>query len=78
MRRCAISVVANIVEGYGRRTKKEKLNFYCIARGSLTELEYYLDLSQKLGYLNIENYNILKEIRDDVGRLLFGLINSVK
>ena len=50
MRRAATSVPANIAEGYRKRGKKDKLNFYNIAQGSLDELKYYLILSKDLGY----------------------------
>ena len=76
IRRCAVSVPANIVEGYGRKTSGEKTQFYYIARGSLNELEYYIDLCSKLNYLNNEDYKELKELRDTVGRLLYGFIKS--
>lgn len=76
MRRCAVSVAANIVEGYGRRTVKDKLQFFYISRGSLNELEYYIDLSLELGYLNNDNYIFLKNLRVDVGKLLSGFIRS--
>jgi len=76
MRRCAVSVAANIVEGYGRRTIKDKLSFFFISRGSLNELEYYLDLSFELGYILKENYEELIQLRQEVGRLLNGLIGS--
>ena len=78
MRRCAISVPANIVEGYGRRTLKDKNQFYYIARGSLNELEYYLDISFRLNYLTRVDYEKAKNLRDRVGKLLHGLIQSVK
>ena len=78
MRRCAISVPANIVEGYGKNTTKEQLQFCYNARGSLTELEYYIDLSFKLKYINKEQYNKLRKSRNEVGRLLNGFINSLK
>lgn len=78
MRRCAVSVPANIVEGYGRKTEKDKIHFYYIARGSLNELEYYIDLAHKLEYLGKEGFEKLKNKRDVVGRLLFGLINVSK
>lgn len=78
MRRCSVSVVANIVEGYGRRTKNEKNNFYFIAKGSLTELEYYIDLSLQLNYINKGAHDILIKIRNDAGRLLYGFIKSIK
>ena len=74
MRRCAVSVPANVVEGYGRRTQKDKAQFYYIARGSLNELEYYLDLSIKLGYIDQSDYNNAVSLRYDVGRLLNGFI----
>ncbi len=78
MRRAVISVVANIVEGYSRRTPNNKLQFYYITRGSLTELEYYIDLSYELGYLPEADYKNLQDIRNDVGRLLNGFIKSIK
>ncbi|MBI2591561.1 MAG: four helix bundle protein [Candidatus Brennerbacteria bacterium] len=77
MRRCAISIPANIVEGYGRRTNKDKSQFLFIARGSLNELEYYLDLSFKLEYIDSVNYQKNLSLRNDVGKLLNGFINSL-
>lgn len=38
MRRCAVSITSNIAEGFSRQTFKEKVQFYCISLGSLTEL----------------------------------------
>ena len=56
MRRAAVSVPANIVEGFRRRSNKEKLRFYGISQSSADELSYFLILSQDLGYLkNIES-----------------------
>jgi four helix bundle protein len=78
IRRCAVSVPANIVEGYGRRTQKDKSQFYYIARGSLNELEYYIDLAFKLKYINKEEYEKLVSLRSDVGRLLNGFINTAE
>ncbi len=78
MRRAAVSTPANIVEGYSRSGKREKIQFYNIAKGSLTELEYYVDLALNLGYLNKEQYESLIGTRDEVGRLLNGLIKSTK
>jgi len=76
MRRAAISVPANIAEGYTRKTKKEKARFYNMAQGSLTELEYYLEFSLKLNYINKNQLDRLIEDKEDVGRLLFGLVKS--
>lgn len=78
MRRSAISVPANIVEGYGRRTKKDTLQFLYIARGSLNELENYVDLALALNYISENEHDRITNIRSDVGRLLFGFTRSLE
>lgn len=78
IRRAAISIVANILEGWARKTNKDKIRFYYIARGSLTEVEYYIDLALKLNYLNKNEHDKLDLLRIDVGRLLNGFIKSTK
>ena len=49
-RRAAISIAANIAEGYKKRTKKDKIKFYNISQGSLEECRYYIILSKDLEY----------------------------
>jgi four helix bundle protein len=73
MRRAALSVAANIAEGYTRNSKKDKVHFYNIALGSLTEIEYYLDFSLRLAYISDEQHRLLVKLREEVGRLLNGL-----
>jgi four helix bundle protein len=51
MRRSAVSVAANIVEGCGRKSGKDYLRFLYISFGSLREVGYYIDLSRRLAYL---------------------------
>ena len=51
MRRAAVSVPANIVEGSARRNRKEYLQFLYIAMSSLAELSYYIKFTKELGYL---------------------------
>ena len=77
LRRCVVSVPANIAEGYERNHRKEYLQFLHIAKGSLGETETYLLLSVDLGYLSNETYTLLESQRAEVGRILRGLINSL-
>lgn len=78
MRRASTSVAANIVEGYMRDSGKERLRFYNVAKDSLIELEYFIDFSYKLGYLKRTQYEQICKQKDEVGRLLYGFIKSVK
>ena len=70
MRRAAVSIPANIAEGFRKRGIKDKLNFYNIAQGSLDELG-----SKDLGYVQDNEY--LLERINEAGKLLSGLIKSI-
>jgi four helix bundle protein len=78
MRRCAVSVPANIAEGYMRSGTKEKIRFYNIAQASLVELEYYLDFSKRLGYLTGNTFGRLIELKDDTGKLINGYLRAIR
>jgi four helix bundle protein len=74
MQRAAVSVPANIAEGSGRRTITDFLRFLYIALGSLRELEYYIHLSKRLGYLNETAHQQLDTLADETARILTGFI----
>ncbi len=76
--RSAISIAANIAEGKGRNTLKEYIQFLYNARGSLEETKYHLILSKDLGYINENKFKELIVGYDQVGKMLNGLINSLK
>jgi four helix bundle protein len=78
IRRAASSIPANIAEGNMRQTKKEFKQFLYMARGSMSEVEVWLKLSKDLNYLEPKPYSSLREECAEVGRLLNGLIKSLK
>lgn len=78
MRRSSSSVTANIAEGFGRQTYKEKIQFYYQAQGSLTELKDQLLVSKDIGYLGEDNFSQCMARADTVARLLMGLIHKTK
>ena len=75
---CASSVPTNIAEGTGRQGNREFRHFLYVARGSVEEVKYLLLLGKDLGYLSLDDYEHLREGYDTAGRMLNGLINSLK
>lgn len=67
MRRAAVSIPANIAEGFRKSTKPDKARFYNIAQGSLEETRYYLILSKDLGYAS---ENSLYGQASEIGKIL--------
>ena len=67
MRRAAVSIPANIAEGFRRRGKADKARFMNLAEASLEECRYYLILTQDLGYGETGE---MTRALDDVGRYL--------
>ena len=78
MRRAAVSIASNIAEGAARKGKQEKIQFYSIARGSLSELDAQLEISARLKYLTADQYGENQLKLDECSRMLQGLINACK
>lgn len=77
LRRSALSVPTNIVEGYSRKGDKELSRFVSIALGSLGESRYLLDFSRRLGYLEEDDFLVLKERIDKLGSKLWRFSRSI-
>ena len=77
IQRAAISVPANIAEGYERNHRKEYLQFLFIAKGSLGEVETYLLLAKDLKYIKPNEFVLADEKRKETSKLLRGLIKSL-
>lgn len=78
LRRSAYSVPANIAEGSSRESKRDYLHFLYIARGSLSETQYFVHLAQRLGYLDPTNGQQLAAQTKTAFACLHGLIKAVE
>jgi four helix bundle protein len=76
LRRAAVSVPANIAEGFKRKGQADKVRFYNISEASLEEVKYYFILSEDLGY--IADKEPLMAQAETVSRMLYRLIESIK
>jgi four helix bundle protein len=78
MRRAAVSVASNIVEGSGRQSKADYIRFLDMAYGSSCELEYQVSLAHRLGYLSLEKHKIIQHKCIEVSKVLNGLIRALR
>ncbi|HSA83262.1 MAG TPA: four helix bundle protein [Patescibacteria group bacterium] len=78
MRRCAVSITSNIAEGFSRKSKKEKSQFFYMALGSVTELQNQLVIVRDLAYLDKTRFQTIAEMTITVSKLINGLIKSSK
>lgn len=78
LRRASYSVPANIVEGSSRESKKDYLHFLYIARGSLSETQYFIHLAQRLGYLTSGDAGALHLQTKSTFGCMHGLIAAVE
>ncbi len=76
LRRASVSVASNIAEGFSRQTKKDKIHFYHMGMGSLSEVECQLLIAQGIGYIHETDLLKVNELLVSVGRLMTGLIRS--
>lgn len=77
IRRAAVSVPSNIVEGKARGSRKDFKRFLLIARGSLEEVKYQSLLAKELKFMNDEQYEEITVMIENVSRLFGGIIRKV-
>lgn len=75
--RAALSIPLNVAEGQGRVHAKEKRNFYNIAKGSLYECVPIVEICHKLNCISDQQFTVLYEAMNEIGKMLAGLIKSV-
>jgi four helix bundle protein len=78
MRRCVVSITSNIAEGFGRQSFKEKVQFYYISQGSLTELQNQLLIARDVEFITKKDFSPIAEQTVKVQRIINGLIKKTK
>ena len=77
-RRAAVSIAANIAEGYRKKGLKDKLRFYNISEGSADECRYFIILSKDLLYIDQQEFEQLLSDIESVSRLLNAYCKGIK
>ena len=79
-RRAAVSIEANIAEGYKKISKADKLRFMNISQGSMEECRDYILLARDLNYISDADFSFLHDELDDASKMLYlycnGIINN--
>jgi len=78
LRRASSSIGANIAEGSSRKTRKDQNLYYTIAKGSLLEVDNFIELAADLSYITDDQYKKLAEKINKTGFLLTKLINRAQ
>lgn len=78
MKRAAVSITSNIAEGFGRRTAKDKIQFYKISIGSLLEIQNQLIISRDLKCINSDTFQKALDLSITVNKIACGLINKLQ
>jgi four helix bundle protein len=77
-RRCAVFIPSNIAEGYGRNSTSDYVRFLRVSSGSLYELQTQLEIAMNLKYITYNDFSNMKNISNEISKMLFGLIRSIE
>lgn len=78
LRRAAVFITSNIAEGFSRISYKEKVQFYSMSLGSVTEVQNQLLIAKDISYLSSQAFTQVAEITVAVNKLLNGIIKKSK
>ena len=78
VRRAAVSIMLNYVEGFGRRKEKVKLNFFEISYGSACECKYLIYLALEKGWIDEEHYKKNFSLLDEISAMLWSMIAGLE
>lgn len=78
MKRCVVSITSNIAEGFSRKSKKEKMQYYYMSLGSTTELQNQLLISRDLKFTPVKDFDNMAQQSIHIHKLINGLIKSSK
>jgi four helix bundle protein len=78
VRRAAVSIASNIVEGCARNSEADFLHFLDMAYGSAREVEYQITLAHRLGYMSAEQFPSVNAKCEETAKVLNGLIRSFR
>jgi len=71
IKRSAVSIALNIAEGYGRKNKKEKAQFFNISYASALELEAQLEIARELSFINSRNFLEVNNLLQEICKMLY-------
>jgi four helix bundle protein len=78
MRRAAVSIMANIAEGHGRRTEAEFANFLNIARGSAIEVQSHLYVALDMTYISQSDFDEVYEMLNEISKMTISLAQYLR
>ncbi|HLC43768.1 MAG TPA: four helix bundle protein [Patescibacteria group bacterium] len=78
LRRCVVSITSNLAEGFSRQSYKEKVQFYSIAQGSVTEAQNQLLIARDIGFIDNKSFQKVANQSVVVHKLISGLIKKSK